>query len=62
MLFAIVLGVIVGGAGVLLIQQWLTGALMLGHSRGRDAGVALSPSRFPHLAPPKRVGSSRRAA
>ena len=60
MLFAIVLGVIVGGAGVLLIQQWLTGALMLG--RGRDAGVALSPSRFPHLAPPKRVGSSRRAA
>lgn len=66
MLFAIVLGIIVGAAGVMLVQQWLAGALMLGHgggrSGGRDRSVTLSASRFPHLAPPARAASSRRAA
>lgn len=62
MLFAIVLGIVVGGASVLLVQQWLTGALVLGQGRGRTAGTALSPARFPHLAPPTRVTSGRRAA
>ena len=55
MFFAIVLGIVVGGAGVLLIQQWLTSALVL----GRSAGPALSPAQFPHLAPP---GPRRRVA
>ncbi len=55
MLFAIVLGLILGGASVLLVQQWLTGALVV----GRDTGPVLTPTRFPHLAPPER---RRRAA
>jgi hypothetical protein len=55
MIFAIVLGIVVGGAGVLLIQQWLSGALVL----GRSTGPVLSPAQFPHLAPP---GPRRRAA
>ncbi len=55
MFFAIVLGIIVGGASVLLVQQWLTGALIV----GRERGPVLTPSRFPHLAPPQ---PRRRAA
>ncbi|MDA1004507.1 MAG: hypothetical protein O3B31_14375 [Chloroflexi bacterium] len=62
MVFAIVLGMIVGAAGVMLLQQWLTGALMLGHGGVRDRSVTLSAKRFPHLAPPTRATSSRRAA
>jgi len=54
MLFAIVLGIVVGAASVLLVQQWLRGALVLGRGRG----AVLAPERFPHLAPPGR----RRAA
>ena len=55
MLFVIVLGIVVGSAGVLLVQQWLEGSLML----GRDAAAGLEPKRFPRLAPPV---SRRRAA
>lgn len=61
MLFAVVLGIIVGSASVLLVQQWLTDAFMLGRSDRRDAAFTLSPARFPHLAPPTRV-PGRRAA
>jgi hypothetical protein len=48
MLFVIVLGIVVGGAGVLLLQQWLSGSLML----GRDTTTGLEPARFPRLARP----------
>ena len=47
-MFVIVLGIVVGGASVLLLQQWLNGSLML----GRDAAAGLEPARYPRLAPP----------
>jgi hypothetical protein len=55
MLFAIALGAIVGGAAVMLVQQWMRGTL----SVSDRPSVALPAERFPHLAPSSRL---RRAA
>ncbi len=58
MIFATVLGIMLGAAAVTLLQQW------------RDFGatareVVLAPAQFPHLAPPAivtRGGTVRRRA
>jgi hypothetical protein len=55
MLFAVMLGVMVGAASVVLVQQWLRGSL----DAREVARVALPAARYPHLAPPRRL---RRAA
>ena len=50
MLFAIVLGTIIGAAGVTLVRQWARGEVMYGGER-----PAIVPSVFPRLAPSTRV-------
>ena len=50
MLFAIVLGIMLGVVGTTLVRQWLQGALVeVTETR------ALPASEFPRLAPPVRV-------
>jgi hypothetical protein len=59
MLFAIVLGIMLGAAGVTLVNQYREAAF-----RGPPETV-LTPARFPHLAPPAivtRGGTFRRRA
>ncbi len=58
MLFALALGLVIGGAAVLLTQQWLSGTLLLTEE---DKGE-LSADRFPHLAPSRVPSGHRRAA
>lgn len=53
MLFAIVLGIIVGAASVVLVQQWLRGDLLIA-----EEPVRLPHTTYPRLAPPR----GRRAA
>lgn len=48
MLFAIVLGAVVGAAGLTLIRQWLEGSLEMARP------ATLHPTAFPHLAPSRR--------
>lgn len=58
MLFAIVLGIMLGAAAVTLLQQWRESG-----STARE--VVLAPAQFPHLAPPAivtRGGTVRRRA
>ena len=58
MLFAIVLGIMLGAAAVTLLQQWQEAALA-------SHEVVLTPAQFPHLAPPAivtRGGTVRRRA
>lgn len=58
MLFAIVLGIMLGAAAVTLLQQWRESALT-------PREVVLTPARFPRLAPPaivSRGGAFRRRA
>lgn len=50
MLFAIVLGVIIGAAGVTLFRQWAAGATMPG-----EPAMAITPAAFPRLAPSERA-------
>lgn len=52
MLFTIVLGALVGAAGLTLIRQWFEASLEISRPQ------VLTPASFPHLAPPQR----RRAA
>ena len=47
MLFAIMLGTIIGGAGVTLLRQWAAAAFEAG-----ERGPVLTPDAFPRLAPP----------
>jgi hypothetical protein len=47
-LFTIVLGILVGAAGLTLVRQWLDGVL------AEPAHEILSPAAFPRLAPPRR--------
>jgi hypothetical protein len=54
MLFALVLGVIVGAAAVVLVQQWLRGMMVTPTLDGTTATSRLARDRFPHLAPPAR--------
>jgi len=54
MLFALALGVIFGAAGVVLVQQWLRGALVTPTLNASTATSRLARNRFPHLAPPAR--------
>lgn len=54
MLFALALGVIFGAAGVVLVQQWLRGALVTPTLNASTATARLARDRFPHLAPPAR--------
>jgi hypothetical protein len=54
MLFALTLGLVIGGAAVVLVQQWLSGTLLL----TEEGDEALPVERFPHLAPSRH----RRAA
>ena len=60
MAFAIVLGLMLGAAGVLLIQQWARDSLRT------SSGPALPKQQFPRLAPPRSPSDSglhmRRAA
>jgi len=58
MLFAIVLGIMLGAAAVTLLQQWR-------ESGATSREIVLTPSQFPHLAPPAivtRGGTVRRRA
>ncbi|MBM4361053.1 MAG: hypothetical protein FJ104_00105 [Deltaproteobacteria bacterium] len=58
MLFAIVLGIMLGAAAVTLLQQWRESAFT-------SREVVLAPAHFPHLAPPDivtRGGTVRRRA
>lgn len=58
MLFAIVLGIMLGAAAVTLFQQWRESALT-------SCEVVLTPAQFPRLAPPAivtRGGTFRRRA
>ena len=50
MLFAIVLGIMLGVVGTTLVRQWLQGALV-----EVTEARALPASEFPRLAPPTRV-------
>ena len=50
MLFTIVLGAIIGGAGVTLLRQWSRGALTLEESR-----PVITARAFPRLAPSERA-------
>lgn len=59
MLFATVLGIMLGAAAVTLLREYV--AEMQDHPRE----VVLTPARFPHLAPPAivtRAGTFRRRA
>ena len=47
MVFAIMLGLMLGSAGVLLIQQWARDSL------GAPTAPALPKQQFPRLAPPR---------
>ena len=47
MVFAIMLGLMLGAAGVLLIQQWARDSLRT------SSGLALPKQQFPRLAPPR---------
>lgn len=53
MLFAIVLGAMLGGAGVILLRQWAVAALEAGAAG--EHGPVLTAAAFPHLAPPSRL-------
>lgn len=58
MLFAIVLGIMLGAAAVTLLRQWQ-------ESESASREVVLRPAQFPHLAPPAivtRGGTVRRRA
>ena len=50
MMFAIVLGTIIGAAGVTLFRQWARGVLM-----SQEMRPAITPAYFPRLAPSERV-------
>ena len=50
MMFAIVLGTIIGAAGMTLFHQWARGVLMLD-----EQPTVITPSAFPRLAPSTRV-------
>ena len=50
MVFAIILGTIIGAAGVTLLRQWAQGALSLEEPRR-----VITPVAFPRLAPSVRV-------
>lgn len=54
MLFAIVLGIMLGAAAVTLLQQWHA-------SLSTPRRVVLAPAQFPHLAPPAGVTRGRTA-
>ncbi len=58
MLFALTLGLVIGGAAVLLTQQWLGGTLLLTETHEGE----LPAYRFPHLAPSRALSRHRRAA
>jgi hypothetical protein len=53
MIFAVVLGLMIGAAGVLLVQQWARDSL-------RTPTAKLPRERFPRLAPPQAPGHSQR--
>lgn len=58
MLFAIVLGIMLGAAAVTLLRQWH-------ESSPGTHELVLTPAQFPHLAPPAivtRAGTVRRRA
>ena len=50
MMFAIVLGTIIGGAGVTLLRQWTAGAM-----EQQEEVAVITPDVFPRLAPSERV-------
>jgi hypothetical protein len=50
MMFAIVLGTIIGAAGATLFRQWTRGMLTL-----EEQPTVITPSAFPRLAPSERV-------
>ncbi|MFA7248530.1 MAG: hypothetical protein WC273_02755 [Dehalococcoidia bacterium] len=50
MLFAIVLGIIIGAAGVTLVRQWALSALALEEPR-----IVITAAAFPRLAPSERA-------
>ncbi len=50
MIFAIVLGAIIGAACMTLLGQWARGTLVLDH-----AHPVITPAAFPRLAPSERV-------
>lgn len=50
MFFALVLGAIIGGAGVTLLRQWARGALTF-----EGCAPVLTSAAFPRLAPSERV-------
>ena len=50
MMFAIVLGAIIGGAGVTLLRQWTGGAL-----EEQEEQPVITAAFFPRLAPSERV-------
>ncbi|TAK73253.1 MAG: hypothetical protein EPO16_12930 [Dehalococcoidia bacterium] len=58
MLFAVILGIMLGAATVTLLRQWQESGL-------EPREVVLKPAQFPHLAPPAvvtRGGTVRRRA
>ena len=53
MLFAMVLGAIIGAAGVTLLRQWVHAALTFEEPRASQP--VMNAMTFPHLAPSERV-------
>jgi hypothetical protein len=53
MVFALMLGLMLGSAGVLLVQQWARDSL------SSPSAPALRKQQFPRLAPPRLPSSSR---
>ena len=53
MLFAIVLGTLIGGAGATLLRQWASDAMSTGSIEAREP--VLTAAAFPRLAPPERL-------